>query len=228
MPLVNYWGFGYTEKKAVVKADSILIDSLKRLANFEAFSILIKGDQYHIQKPDAAGQLDFSAIAKGDGVDQIGLFLEAKGIKDYMVEIGGELRARGYQQDSLGWLIGINIPKTEASINSMQAKVALHKMSLATSGNYRNFHEVNGIKYAHTINPHTGYPEKNRLLSASVFAEDCASADALATACMGMGLEKAWKLVNELENVEAYFIYSEEDGSLGIKLTEVVKQWLRE
>ncbi len=228
MPLVNYWGFGYTEKKAVAIADSMLVDSLLTLANFDAFSLMEQRGGTLVVKKQAAQQLDFSAIAKGDGVDVLGRFLESQGIQHYMAEIGGEVRARGYQQDTLGWLLGINVPKSEASIRAMQTKVALINMSLATSGNYRNFHEVNGVKYAHTINPHTGYPEQNRLLSVSVFAKDCALADALATGCMAMGLEKAWQLINNLKGVEAYFIFSDKEGNLEVKFTDQVGSWLRD
>lgn len=227
MPLVNYWGFGYTEKKAVEKADSLVVDSLLALADFNSFGLENQRAGAFISKSNPKQQLDFSAIAKGDGVDEIGRFLEQQGLGNYMVEIGGEVRARGYQQDSLGWLVGINTPKTEASTTAMQAKVALNNMSLATSGNYRNFHEVNGVKYAHTINPKTGYPEQNRLLSVSVFAKNCAQADALATGCMAMGLKKALKIIEELDGVEAYFIYSDETGALQVKMTPKVQDYLR-
>jgi thiamine biosynthesis lipoprotein len=227
MPLVNYWGFGYSEKKAVEQVDSALIDTLVSLVNFNDFQLQESEGNYIFSKAKAKQQLDFSAIAKGDGVDEIGRFLEQQGLRDYMVEIGGEVRARGFQQDSLGWLVGINTPKAEASTTAMQAKVALDNMSLATSGNYRNFHEVNGVKYAHTINPHTGYPEQNRLLSVSVFAKDCALADALATGCMAMGLDKAWKTIENIEGVEAYFIYSDEAGALQVKMTPKVEDYLR-
>lgn len=227
MPLVNYWGFGYTEKKAVEQADSSVVDSLLTLVDFNSFGLKNQRAGAFIRKSNPKQQLDFSAIAKGDGVDEIGRFLEEQGLQHYMVEIGGEVRARGYQQDSLGWLVGINTPKTEASTKAMQAKVALNNMSLATSGNYRNFHEVNGVKYAHTINPKTGYPEQNRLLSVSVFAKDCARADALATGCMAMGLEKALKTIEQLDGVEAYFIYSDEAGALQVKMTPKVQDYLR-
>ncbi|MCP4439552.1 MAG: FAD:protein FMN transferase [Aureispira sp.] len=226
MPLVNYWGFGYTEKRAVEDVDSSIVDSLVQLVVFDSIQLSDAGEKWLVQKTNAAIQLDFSAIAKGDAVDAIGLLLEKKGIVSYVVEIGGEVRARGKTPKGYPWRAGINVPSEDAALNELQAAIELKQKSLATSGNYRNFHEVNGQKYAHTINPQTGYPEKNRLLSASVIAENCATADAFATAFMAMGLDKAWVLVNQLPEVEAYFIYSDENGAFQTKHSEGLNEAL--
>lgn len=226
MPLVNYWGFGYTEKRAVADVDSAVVDSLVQLVVFDSVRLIQNEKNWLVQKTNPAIQLDFSAIAKGDAVDVVGLFLEQKGIVSYVVEIGGEVRARGKTLKGYAWRAGINVPSEDAATNSLQAALELDNRSLATSGNYRNFHEINGQKYAHTINPQTGYPEKNRLLSASVVAPDCATADAFATAFMAMGLDKAWELVNELPEIEAYFIYSDETGDFQTKYTEGLAAFL--
>lgn len=226
MPLVNYWGFGYTEKRAVESIDSSVVDSLLQLVVFDSVLLVEQEENWIVKKSNPAIQLDFSAIAKGDAVDAVGLFLEKKGIKSYVVEIGGEVRARGKSLKGYPWRAGINVPSEDAAVNSLQTALELDNKSLATSGNYRNFHEVNGQKYAHTINPQTGYPEKNRLLSASVVASNCGVADAFATAFMAMGLDRAWELVNQLPDIEAYFIYSDEQGAFQTKHTEGLAAFL--
>ena len=215
MPLVNYWGFGYTEKKAVEMVDSLKVDSLMQFVGFDKISQRsVKDGSIILVKAVPGVQLDFSALAKGYGVDVVGLLLEKKGIEDYMVEIGGEVRAKGKNERDEWWTVGINTPDENSAINDFQSKVFLKNRSLATSGNYRNYYNVNGNHYAHTINTKTGFPEKNRLLSVSIFAEDCMTADAYATACMSMGLEKAFEMVGSIEGLDGYFIYSEEDGSM--------------
>jgi FAD:protein FMN transferase len=215
MPLVNYWGFGYTEKKAVEKVDSLKVDSLMQFVGFDKISKRsLKDGSVHLVKIVAGVQLDFSALAKGYGVDVIGILLEKKGIENYMVEIGGEVRAKGKNPKSEWWKVGINTPDEKADVNDFQSKILLKNRSLATSGNYRNFYKVNGINYAHTINTKTGFPEKNRLLSVSIFADDCMTADAYATACMAMGVEKAFDLASSIDGLDGYFIYSEEDGDM--------------
>ena len=215
MPLVNYWGFGYSEKKAVEKVDSLIIDSLMQFVGFDKISQRsLKDGSIYLVKTGSGVQLDFSALAKGYGVDVVGGLLEGKGVEDYMIEIGGEVRVRGKNQRNEWWKVGINTPDEKADVDDFKLKVLLKNRSLATSGNYRNYYEVNGNKYAHTINTKTGFPEKNRLLSVSIFAQDCMTADAYATACMTMGLEKAFDLVNSIDGLDGYFIYSEEGGDM--------------
>lgn len=215
MPLVNYWGFGYTEKKAVKKVDSLKVDSLMQFVGFDKINPRsAKDGSIYLSKASAGVQLDFSALAKGYGVDAIGLFLEKQGVENYMVEIGGEVRAKGKNERSEWWTVGINTPDEKAAVNDFQSTVFLENRALATSGNYRNYHEVKGKRYAHTLNTKTGFPEKNHLLSVSIFAKDCMTADAYATACMSMGLEKAFEMVSNIEDVDGYFIYSEDDEML--------------
>ncbi|MEL6945967.1 MAG: FAD:protein FMN transferase, partial [Bacteroidota bacterium] len=216
MPLVNYWGFGYTGKEAVTLVDSIKVDSLLQYIGMNKISIGKK----RINKKSAGIQLDFSASAKGYAIDELGYFLEQKGIFDYKVEIGGEVRTRGKNPNGIFWRLGINTPKEETSVNDLFAAIQLDNQSIATSGNYRNYYTVAGVTYSHTINPNTGLPERTNLLSASIITEDCAYADAYATACMVMGLEQAKEWVNTMEDVEAYFIFSGENNELQTYATE--------
>ena len=223
MPLVNYWGFGYAQKRPVLAVDSQKVDSLRALCAFAQLEL----DKGYLYKNKAGNELDFSALAKGDAVDELGRYLESQGVRNYMVEIGGELRLRGHQEGAQGWYIGINLPKTEAGLKEIQNIVEMKDYSLATSGNYRNFYEVEGQKYAHTINPKTGYPEKSQLLSASIFAPNCGRADAWATACMAMGLQRAQKLLPQQKNLEAHLIYVDSLGQLQSWSTPKAKTWIK-
>jgi thiamine biosynthesis lipoprotein len=228
MPLVNYWGFGKGEKKGVENPDTALIDSLVKLCDFNGIELIEKENAVFIRKKNPKTQVVLNAIAPGDAADEIGRFLEKNDIRNYLIEIGGEIRCRGKQSKNFGWMVGINTPKENAALNDMQVVVELNNMSLATSGNYRNFIEVKGKKYAHTINPFTGFPEKNALLSASIFTADCADADAIATACMAMGPDKAWDMIAKMKGVEAYFIYSDEKGEMKVKHTDKIAAWLKQ
>lgn len=230
MPLVNYWGFGYTQKRMVRNTTKEHIDSLKALVNFDALRLLShpSNDSVWLVKSLSAIELDMSACAKGYAVDQVGLLLEALGLEHYFVEIGGEVRARGYTLSGFPWRTGIRQPVEGSATNALQVAVNLENYSLATSGNYENFYvdSATGFKYAHTLNPHTGYPEKNELLSASVFALDCGTADGFATAFMAMGLDSAYQLAHRHPNLEAYFVYSTTDGTLKTRQTAGVAAFL--
>lgn len=220
MPLVNYWGFGYTPKKMVEAVDSTAIDSLMEFVGFGKVSLAVRGGDSLLLKAAPGVQLDFSALAKGYGVDAVARLLADQGIRHYMVEIGGEVVVRGQSPRGGDWKIGINVPREDAGKEDIQTAVPLHNQALATSGNYRNFYEVDGAKYSHTINPFTGFPERSTLLSASVFAPDCMAADAYATAFMAMGLDKAVDLASRLPGIEGYFLYNAEDGTLGVRYTD--------
>lgn len=225
MPLVNYWGFGYTEKK-MAAADKAVVDSLRRLVGFDQIlgEKIKDGIHYHKENPNA--QLDFSAIAKGYGVDILAKLLERKGVKNYLVDIGGEVRANGKNGQGNLWSIGINTPNSDAAYNEVQQIILLENRSIASSGNYRNFHEKDGVKYGHTINPKTGFPEKNDLLGVSILANDCMTADAYATACMVLGMEKAFQLINADPSLEGYFIYGGKNGELQTKYTKPLEAYL--
>ncbi len=227
MPLVNYWGFGYTQKKMITQVDSAQVDSLLSLVDFESVQWETRGDSILLRWRPLV-QLDLSACAKGDAVDRVCYALDSLGYAHYFVEIGGEVRAKGKTVSGFPWRTGIRKPKEGSALNALQVAVELSDIALATSGNYENYYvdSLTGTKYAHTINPHTGYPERNTLLSASVFAPTCGEADAFATAFMAMGLEKALALAERLPQLEAYFVYSLEDGSLATQQTSKVAKYL--
>ena len=191
-PLVNAWGFGF---KQGTFPDSARIDSLRQLIGYEKVSLTPEGK---VVKADPRMMLDCSAVAKGYAVDVIANFLRHKGIGNFMVDIGGEVVVSGRNPQDTLWRIGINKPVDDSlSLNQeLQTVLNVSGVGIATSGNYRNFYYHEGKKYAHTIDPKTGYPALHHLLSATVIARDCMSADAYATACMVMGLEKATRFVS--------------------------------
>jgi thiamine biosynthesis lipoprotein len=227
MPLVNYWGFGYTKKKMIKAVDASKVDSLLALVDFESVQWQEQEDSVLLTWGNRV-QLDLSACAKGDAVDRVCYALDSLGYAHYFVEIGGEVRAKGHTAGGFPWRTGIRKPKEGSALNALQVVVQLSDRALATSGNYENYYvdSLTGTKYAHTINPHTGYPEKNTLLSASVFAPTCGEADAFATAFMAMGLEKAFALAESLPQLDAYFVYSRDDGSLATRQTSKVARYL--
>jgi thiamine biosynthesis lipoprotein len=217
LPLVRYYGFG--DKIGTGSIDSLYVDSL-----LEIMGTYINKD---MQLNEEIGevfkyrpfQLDFSAFAKGYGVDVIAQYLENYGIQNYMVEIGGEVHCKGKNADGNIWRLGIEEPNEET--RSIYEVVALNNKSMATSGNYRNFKILeNGQRVVHIINPKTGYPEISNLLSASIVADDCMSADAYATACMVMGLDTCFQFLISHQELEGYLIYSDENGTLQTKLTD--------
>jgi len=222
MPLVNYWGFGYQGTKQVTSTDSTTIDSLLVFIGMDNLSIQSgQKNAIFLQKNKPGVQLDFSAVAKGYGVDLLGFYLEIQGIENYLVDIGGEIRAKGKNSKNQVWTIGISEPLENSPYQSVYSIVELSNQSMATSGNYRNFYEVNGQKYSHTINPFIGFPERQNLLSASVIAPTCAQADAWATAFMVMGLEKSVEMAKKIPDIETYFIFN--DGLDSLKSIHIKK-----
>lgn len=217
MPLVNAWGFGPDKS---MEPDSALIDSLREFTQFD----LVKFDSTHAWKEDKRVQLDFSAVAKGQGVDLVMNFLVSKGIENVFVEIGGEVNARGTNSHAEPWVVGILDPASDVMNQSYIATVDLENMSVATSANNFNYVIRDGVRYTHTIDPATGYPAHNPILSASVFAKDCMTADAYATAFMVMGHEKAQKIVEGHPELEAFLIYSTVDG----KTTNYISNGLKD
>lgn len=232
MPLVNYWGFGYTPKRPVTSVDSSKVDSLMNFVGLDMIDydpVIVAPSAIQLDKEFPGTQLDFSAIAKGYGVDLIAAYLQQQGISNYFVDIGGEVVAYGNKGNAEDpWRVGISVPDENAAPTDLQVAVPLFDQAIATSGNYRNFYEVDGQKFSHTINPFTGYPERSNLLSASILAKDCATADALATACMVAGLDKAYALIDRLPEVEGYFIYGDKQGQLQVKVTPGFETLLKE
>lgn len=218
MPLVKAWGFG--PGKAPENLDSAQVDSIRQFVGFKKISF----DGRSVSKSAPGVQLDFSAIAKGYGVDVVAELLLSRGIQNFMVEIGGEIVCRGNNPSGKPWVIGIDNPLFgEPGQEAMAAKVKMEDRAVATSGNYRNFYIKDGKKYAHTLHPKTGYPVEHSLLSASVFAPDCMTADAFATALMVMGTEEAIRLLETRPELEGLLIY-EEGGQLRTYATAGLKE----
>jgi len=215
MPLVNYWGFGYGEKNRN-SVDTNEVNRLLALTKFTDF----KYGQKQLTKSKKAQQLDFSAVAKGYGVDQIAELMNKQNIQHYLIEIGGELRAKGRNAENNWWRIAIDQPKKGLSRRSFQAILPLKNQAVATSGNYRNYRVVGDQEYGHIINPKTGFPEQKEIISATIIAETCAIADAYATACMVMGFEKAKQLVERNTALTSYFIYKNESGEIATYQSE--------
>lgn len=207
-PLVEAWGFG--PAGAVSLPDDRTIRLLLELVDFRAFER--QASPPAVRKTRDGAQLDFSAIAKGYGVDAVGELLESRSIESYLVEIGGEVRTRGMHPDGRPWSVGIERPSEDPSDRGTHAVVLVHDAALATSGNYRNYIERDGRRYAHILNPGTGYPEESSLFSVSVLAADCMTADAYATAFMVMGQDRAIDFVESRVGLEAYFISGEDTG----------------
>lgn len=220
--LVNAWGFGPGRKQKIEKTK---IDSMLKFVGFQL--IKLKGNT--VVKKDPRVGLDFNAFAQGYSVDVVSEFLNTKGIKAYIVEIGGEVYAKGRKPNGKNWTIGIEKPiDNKESENAFKAIVKLEDLAIATSGNYRRFIIENGIKYAHHIDPKTGYPTKNNLLSASLFSKECISSDANATGVLVLGLEKAKVFLKKHPELQAYLIYSDEKGNYQVYETPGIKDIVSE
>lgn len=222
-PIVNALGFGTTD---TLDVDSTMIDSLLQYVGMD--KVKLQGDT--LVKSDSHVTLDVNALAQGYSVDVVVNYLENRNIVNYMVEIGGEIRARGKNDEGQYWRIGIDKPVDGNNIpgTTLQSIVKLNNRSLATSGNYRKFYEKNGIKYVHTINPKTGFPVISNLLSATVVAKDCMTADAYATAFMVMGTERSIRFLKENHFLDAYLIYSDEKGNFKVFYTKGLKRYIVE
>ena len=210
-PLVNLWGFGFKQGTMPTKEN---VDSILHFIGYQ--SVILKNG--HIKKNDLRTTLDCSAIAKGYGCDRVARYLQAEGVTNYMVEIGGEVVTRGNSPKRVPWKIGVTKP-TDDSLNTnqeLQTVLNVTDKAMATSGNYRRFYYKGGRKYAHTIDPKTGYPVEHSLLSATVLADRCAIADAYATSFMVMGLDKAKTVLAKHPELAGYFIYTDKQGNLAI------------
>lgn len=206
-PLVNAWGFGFKHNTTV--NDSTVKDLLQHIGYKK---IKLVGDR--VVKSDTSVMLDASAIAKGYSSDVAAQLLEKHGVKNYMVEIGGECVVKGINEKGRKWHLGITKP-VDDSLNKqdeLQSIIEIGIGGIATSGNYRRFYYKDGKKYAHTIDPKTGYPAEHNLLSTTIYGPTCIEADAYATACMVIGLEKAVKLIESIPELEGYFIYANSKG----------------
>lgn len=212
-PLVNAWGFGPDTTQVPSQAK---VDSLLRYVGFNKIAFT----KEYVTKTAPGVSLNFSAIAKGYGVDIVADYLQQKGISNLMVEIGGEVVARGTNAQGNAWRIGINNPEQPGELTSA---ISLDNRAIATSGDYLNFYEKDGKRYAHTISPVTGYPVEHTVLSVSVIAQDCMTADAYATAFMVLGLEKTKQVVSENPGLDVYIIY-DEHGDNKVFMTDNIRE----
>lgn len=217
--LVNAWGFGPEQK---IMMDSVRVDSLLRYVGFD--KVMLSNNRISKTNPNIF--IDFNAIAKGYSIDRLAAMLNDKGIENYLIEVGGELVAKGKNTiKNKNWVVGIDDPemlverKTKILIN-------LNDRALASSGNYRKYRvdEATGKKYVHTVNPKTGFTQVSNTLAVTILANDCATADAYATAFMAMDLDEAFKLVADNKTLEAYIIYSDENGTTQEFLTNGFKK----
>jgi thiamine biosynthesis lipoprotein len=212
-PLVRAWGFSY--KKGLPPPDSAQVDSLRQFIGFQK----IRLENGVLQKADPRIQVDMNAIAQGYTVDVLAEFLAKQGVANYMVEIGGEVRTAGRNEHGEEWRIGIDKPVAEAgNERPLQTVVPVSGKALATSGSYRKFVERDGKKYSHAIDPRTGYPITHNLLSVSVLADDCATADAYATAFLVLGLEKSMEIAQQ-KDLKIYGIYTDAKGNVQVRST---------
>ena len=225
MPLVNYWGFGYTPKEAVTKVDSSKVKRMVRKLGMEKFQVEANADSMICIKPRAS-ELDFSGIAKGYAVDYLADHLQMQGVENLLVDIGGEVFVSGKNPKGQKWTLGLNTPDEQSSYYDYAETVILSNKGLASSGNYRNYHVVDGKKYGHEINPKTGFPELNDLLGVSVIAGTCMEADAVATALMIMGKDEALAFLDANINLDGILFFSDSDGYIISKQSNNFQKYL--
>lgn len=222
-PVSRAWGFG---NGPVAKHDTAYIDSLLQYVGMD--KVKLEGRKVVRQSPGV--KIDVNAIAQGYSVDVVCDFFNDRGIKNYLVEIGGEVRGKGTNARGKFWHIGIDRPSDDNRLpgQELQAIIELKNQSLATSGNYRKFFVEEGVKYSHTIDPKTGFPARNTLLSATVVCDDCITADAWATSFMVVGFEKSKELLSQLKGIEVYFVYSNAQGDYEVFFSEGMRKMIVE
>ena len=220
-PLVNAWGFGFTERENMTQTR---IDSLLQFVGHE--KVRLEGRTVIKDHPEI--MIDMNAIAKGYTVDVVADFFDSMGVTDYMIEIGGEIRLKGTNRNNQLWRIGIDRPVDDPAVISRELQEIIHLTgnAIATSGNYRKFYVQDGQKYAHTIDPGTGYPVQHNLLSATVVTKTSMDADGWATAFMVMGLEESLEAALSDPDLEAYFIY-DIDGVYAIVYTPGMEEMFK-
>lgn len=212
-PLVNAWGFGFKKDSL---PDKRHVDSLLQIVGYEKVQNTIERGGEVISRADSRMMLDCGAIAKGYAVDAVARLLKKRNVKNFMIEIGGEIVVNGTSENNVPWKIGVARPvdDTDASSTDIQIVINVTDRAMATSGNYRNFYYKDGKKYAHIIDPRTGYPVNHNLLSVTVIAPDCATADAYATAFMVMGLHETQAFLKKHLELSVYMIYADKNGKL--------------
>lgn len=225
-PLVNIYGFGKGKKGNI--EDSTVIDSLLQFVGYHKVKIV----NNRLIRDNVGVQIDVNAIAQGYSVDVIAEYFDKIGIKNYMIEVGGETLCKGHNEFGDEWRIGVEKPLENTEISNRQIELIVGfkdtKKALATSGNYRKFYVEDGIKFTHTINPHTGYPTRDSLLSTTIMADDCMTADGYATACLVSGFDKAKKIVESNPGLEAFFIYFDKKGHYQFWFSKGFKKYVIE
>lgn len=220
-PIIDAWGFGPGKAQEL---DSAMVDSLLQFVGMDKVSLIGSA----VYKSDPNVKLNVNAIAQGYAVDVVSYYLDDLGIRNYMVEIGGEIRTRGMNPKGNFWRIGVDRPEMGNMVPGEQLQVILsmHNRSLATSGNYRKYYMKDGIMITHSIDPVTGFPKTSNLLSATILTDECITADAYATSCMVLGLEDARKFIENQKSVDAYLIYGDEFGSYQVWYTDGLKKYI--
>lgn len=220
-PLVAAWGFHYKKEMEMTPA---MVDSIRQLVDFKKIEII----DNKIVKAKPNMTLDFNAVAQGYTADLIGTFLEEKGVTNYLVDVGGEIMARGGKPNGENWIIGIEKPSENYdSERNVQLKITLKDKGIVTSGNYRKYIEKDGVRYSHSIDPKTGYPVPQNLLSATVIADNAAWADCLASICMIVGKDKALQMLEDNADIEGYLIFVDEDGTIKTTSTSGFKEYIK-
>jgi thiamine biosynthesis lipoprotein len=212
MPLVELWGFagsdsGFYEMRTDIPDEK----KIRKILTGMGFEKIEVSEQGYLKKQNASISIDFASIAKGYAVDQVAYIIRKKGVDDFLVEIGGEIYASGCRLDGRNWRVGVNVPRKDSPKGMVYEVVDITNKAMATSGDYRNFFEVNGKYYSHIIDPRTGYPVSNGVVSVSITADTCVFADGLATGVMVMGPSKGIELINTLEGVECLLVVKEDD-----------------
>ena len=222
-PFINAWGFGFKDMDNVTQEK---IDSMKPFVGYNKIRI----ENGEIVKDDPRVQINTSGISKGYSCDVVAYMLQELGIKNYMVEIGGEITMKGINEKGNCWRIGIDKPTDDSTAMQRELQIILSicDKAVATSGNYRNYYMKDGVKYSHTIDPQTGYPSEQNILGATIIADDCMTADAYATAFMAMGVEKSVEVAHTIPGLHYYFIYVKPDGKVDSMFSDEFDQFLAE
>ena len=222
-PFINAWGFGFKDMDNVTKEK---IDSMKPFVGYNKIRI----ENGVVVKDDPRVQINTSGISKGYSCDVVAYMLQELGIKNYMVEIGGEITMKGVNEKGNCWRIGIDKPTDDSTAMQRELQIILSicDKAVATSGNYRNYYMKDGVKYSHTIDPLTGYPSEQNILGATIIADDCITADAYATAFMAMGVEKSVEVAHTIPGLHYYFIYVKPDGKVDSMFSDEFDQFLAE
>ena len=222
-PFINAWGFGFKDMDNVTQEK---IDSMKPFVGYNKIRI----EDGVVVKDDPRLQINTSGISKGYSCDIVAYLLQELGIKNYMVEIGGEITMKGINEKGNCWRIGIDKPTDDSTAMQRELQIILSicDKAVATSGNYRNYYMKDGVKYSHTIDPQTGYPSEQNILGATIIADDCMTADAYATAFMAMGVEKSVEVAHTIPGLHYYFIYVKPDGKVDSMFSDEFDQFLAE